>query len=207
MTLSAESQKSIDTWLAAFRKQLRDLMDEDARDIVEEIRAHILDKTSADPSPDSITATLAALGSPQQLALRYRTDELLQRAQLSRSPAAILRSILRWATLSLVGLLVFLISVVGYCVGGILVVAALLKAAFPRHAGLNITHDANTWGLGFGAGSGPATGHDPLGLWLIPICLFIGGGILFLTFRFGAWSLRKFWRPRSRPAAAQLDLL
>jgi hypothetical protein len=207
MTLSAESQKSIDTWLAAFRKQLRDLMDEDARDIVEEIRAHILDKTSADPSPDSTRATLAALGTPEQLAVRYRTDELLQRAQLSRSPAVILRSTLRWATLSLAGLLVFVVSVVGYCIGGILVVAALLKAVFPRHAGLNITHNADTWGLGFGAGSGPATGHDPLGLWLIPIFLLIGGGILFLTFRFGAWSLRKLWRPRARPTATQLDLL
>ncbi len=206
MTLSAESQKSIDNYLNALRKQLRELMDEDARDIVEEIRAHILDKTSGDPSPDSIHATLAALGSPEQLAIRYRTDELLQRAQLSRSPAVTLRSLLRLATLSMVGLLVFLVSVVGYCVGGILVMAALLKALFPRHAGLNITRDANTWGLGFGAGSGPATGHDPLGLWLIPICLFIGGGVLFLTFRFGAWSLRKFWRPRTRSVAAQLDL-
>ena len=86
MTLSAESQKSIDSYLAALRKQLRELMDEDARDIVEEIHAHILDKTSSDPSPDSIQATLTALGSPEKLALRYRTDELLQRAQLSRSP-------------------------------------------------------------------------------------------------------------------------
>ena len=207
MTLSAESQKSIDSYLAALRKQLRELMDEDARDIVEEIHAHILDKTSSDPSPDSIQATLTALGSPEKLALRYRTDELLQRAQLSRSPALGLRSILRWATLSFVGLLVFVISVFGYCVGGILVMAALLKAAFPRHAGLNITHDANTWGVGFGAGSGPATGHDPFGLWLIPICLIIGGGILLLTFHFGGWSLRTFWRPRARATAVQLDLL
>ena len=48
MTFSAESQKTIDAYLLALRKQLRELMDEDVNDIVEEIRAHILDKTSGE---------------------------------------------------------------------------------------------------------------------------------------------------------------
>ena len=134
MTLTAESQKTIDAYLATLRNQLRELMDEDARDIVEEIRAHIRDKTSGDASPQSIDATLAALGTPQQLAVRYRTDELLQRAQLSRSPAIVLRSILRWATLSFVGLLVFVLSGVGYCVGGILVVIGIFAAVIGLEA-------------------------------------------------------------------------
>jgi hypothetical protein len=196
MTLTAESQKTIDAYLAALRKHLRDLMDEDVRDIVEEIRFHILDKTSGDAATETVAATLAALGTPEQLAVSYRTDELLQRAQLSRSPAMVLRSILRWATLSLAGTIVFVVSGVGYCLGGMLVVIALLKAFFPRRAGLNIQYDpGHSLSAGFGAGSGPATGHDPIGLWLIPICLVLGGGILFLTFRFGTWTLRKFWRP------------
>jgi hypothetical protein len=197
MTLTTESQKTIEAYLATLRKELRELMDEDARDIVEEIRAHILDKTSGDDSAQAVDATLAALGTPRQLAVRYRTDELLQRAQLSRSPAMVLRSILRWATLSFVGLLVFVLSGIGYCVGGILVVIGLLKAFLPHKAGLNIDYDpGHSFSAGFGAGSGPHTGHDPIGLWLIPICLVLGGGILLLTFRFGSWSLRKFWRPR-----------
>jgi len=109
----------------------------------------------------------------------------------------VLRSILRWATLSFVGLLVFVISGIGYCVGGILVVIGLLKAFLPHKAGLNIDYDpGHSFSAGFGAGSGPHTGHDPIGLWLIPICLVLGGGILLVTFRFGSWSLRKFWRPR-----------
>jgi hypothetical protein len=37
MILSAESQKAIDTYLAALRKQLRPLRPDDANDIVEEI--------------------------------------------------------------------------------------------------------------------------------------------------------------------------
>jgi hypothetical protein len=197
MTLTVESQKTVDAYLATLRKQLRELMNEDARDIVEEIRAHILDKTSGDASSQSVEKTLAALGTPQQLAVRYRTDELLQRAQLHRSPTMVLRSILRWATLSLVGLVVLILSGVGYCVGGVLAVIGLLKVFFPRQAGLNIDYqNGHFLSAGFGAGSGPHTGHDPIGLWLIPICLVLGGGILFITYKFGSWSLRKLWRPR-----------
>ena len=201
MTFPAESQKSIDAYLAALRRQLRDLMEEDARDIVEEIHVHLIDKTSADPSPQSVAATLDALGSPQQLALRYHTDELMRRARLTRSPELLLRTILRWAALSLGGMVVFMLSGIGYCIGGILIVMALLKAFFPRQAGLNIQYDAHHSFLsaGFGAGSGPATGHDPIGFWLIPICLVLGGGILFITFRLGLWSLHWFTSPRSRP--------
>lgn len=203
--MTTESQKAIDDYLATLRRQLRDLMDEDVRDIVEEIRVHLLDKTSGDPSPEKITSALHALGSPQQLALRYHTDELVQRAQLSRSPALLMRSLLRWGSLGLGGMIVFMVSGIGYCIGGMIFVMGLLKLFFPRQAGLNITHDANSWGAGFGAGSGPHTGHDPIGLWLIPICLVVGGGILFLTFRLGLWVLRFFGRPRRVAAAVAVE--
>jgi hypothetical protein len=205
MTYNAGSQKAIDDYLTKLRRQLRDLMDEDVRDIVEEIHAHILDKTSGEPSPEKIASALNALGSPQQLALRYHTDELLQRAQLSRSPALLLRSFVRWASLSLGGMVVFMLSGVGYCIGGVIFVMGLLKLFLPREAGLNITRDANSWGAGFGAGSGPHTGHDPIGLWLIPICLTLGGGILFLTFRLGLWTLRFFSRPRRVAMAVTME--
>jgi len=206
MNLTAESQKSVDAYLATLRKRLSDLKDDDVRDIVEEIRAHILDKTSADPSPAWVDATLAALGSPQQLALRYHTDELIQRAQRNHSPELVMRSILRWASLSLGGMAVFMLSGIGYCLGGVIFVMGLLKAFFPKQAGLNIDYNpGHSLSAGFGAGSGPHTGHDPLGLWLIPICLLLGGGILFVTFRFGLWTLRWFARPRRAPALAAVD--
>jgi hypothetical protein len=202
--MNADQQKSMETYLATLRRQLRDLMEDDVRDIVGEIHAHILDRTSPDPSPEKLAATLAALGSPQQLALRYHTDELVRRAQITRSPALLWRSLFRWAALSLGGMTVFMLSGIGYCIGGMIFVMGLLKLFLPNKAGLNITHDANSWGAGFGAGSGPHSGHDPIGLWLIPICLVLGSAILFGTFRLGLWSLRFFARPRRRaidPAA------
>lgn len=198
MSVSQEPHKAIDAYLAVLRKQLRELMDEDAKDIVDEIHAHLLDKIPENSDSETVAATLAALGTPAELAARYRTDEMLKRAQFNRSPARVLRNALRLAMLSVTGLVVFVVSGLGYCVGGILVVIALLKALFPRQAGLNIQYDPGHFlSAGFGAGSGPPAGHDPIGLWLIPICLVLGGGILFLTFRFGTWSMRKFRRSRS----------
>ena len=198
MTIPAESQKTVDVYLSTLRKQLRDLMEEDVRDIVEEIHAHILDKTSATDSPEAVDATLAALGSARQLAMRYRTAELLERGQHHRSPTLVFRSIVRWATLSLGGMLVFMLSGIGYCIGGMIFVMGLLKAFWPKQAGINLDFDSHhhLTSAGFGAGSGPHAGHDPLGLWLIPICLVRGTGILYLTFRLSAWTLRLFTRPR-----------
>ncbi|MGB6729378.1 MAG: hypothetical protein WBE74_26015 [Terracidiphilus sp.] len=202
MTLSDASQKAIDDYLAALRRQLRDLMEEDMNDIVEEIRAHILDKTTAGADPAQVEQTLAALGAPAALAERYRTDELLKRAQLSPSPMQVLHRILRAALVSVTALIVFVVSGLGYCVGGVLVVIGLLKAFFPRQAGLNIDYVPNhSFSAGFGAGSPHNADHDPIGLWLIPISLLLGAGILFLTFRLGTWTMRKFRRSRTRQFA------
>jgi hypothetical protein len=193
MTLTAESQKTIDAYLSALRKQLRELLDEDAKDIVEEIRTHILDKTSGDAPPETVSSTLAALGTPEELAGRYRTEELLSRARMARSSAYMLRSMLRWAALSILGVLVFLISAVGYCLGGLLFILGVLKLTNPHKTGVYGVFNAHNSSLSFQSG-GP-TGHDLLGWWLVPIGLIVGAGLLFLTFRFGLWSIRRFWRP------------
>ncbi|HEX3473028.1 MAG TPA: DUF1700 domain-containing protein [Silvibacterium sp.] len=196
MTSSADSQKTTDAYLAALRRQLRELTDEDANDIVEEIRAHILDKTSGDTPSETVKATLAALGSPEELASRYRTEELLKRAQIARSPAFILRSLFRWATLSVLGLIVFLVSVVGYCLGAGLFILGALKLISPNRTGVYGVFSTHTWALNFQSG-GQNSGHDLLGWWLVPIGLLLGAVLLVLTFRFGLWSIRKFWRPRA----------
>lgn len=205
MTLPAESQKAVDTYLGALRKQLRELMDEDANDIVEEIRAHILDKTSAGTSTEEISSTLAALGSPEELASRYRTEELLRRAELTHSPLLSLRGLFRWARLSFAGVAVFAVSVLGYTLGGALVIVAGLKIIWPHGTGLWENHYPDgTWSLNLSSSSGntPA-GHDILGWWLLPIGLILGTALFYLTFRFGSWCLRRFWRPRAWMPSSQ----
>lgn len=198
MNLTIDSQKTVDHYLAALRKELRELLEDDVRDIVEEIRAHILDKTGANPSPEALADTLAALGPPEKLALRYRTEELMQRAQRGRSVGRTLRDSLRWALMALLGLIVFLLSCVGYGVGGFLLWLGTMKALHPRLTSVDLKFSKTMWNASFQSG-GPPRGHDPLGMWLIPVGIAGGGLILYLTFRFGSWGLRKFWRPR-RPA-------
>lgn len=202
MSTAQQSQKAIDTYLSALRKRLSELRDEDVNDIVEEIRAHILDKTSGGTA-QNIAATLAALGTPEELAGSYRSDELLQRAQTTRSPLTRLHGLFRWATLSIVGFVVFWVSVVGYALGGGLVIFAGLKVLWPHQTGLwKTSYPDGTWGLSFSFSSGNApAGHELLGWWSLPICLILGTALLLLTFRFGSWSLRKFWRPRVLQAA------
>jgi Protein of unknown function (DUF1700) len=194
MSVSVESQKTIDAYLTALRRHLRELLDEDVKDIVEEIRAHILDKTS-DDAEGAVSSTLAALGTPEELASRYRTEELLKRAQNARSPGYLLRSMLRWAALSVLGVAVFFFSAIGYCLGGALFILGVLKLTNPHRTGVYGVFNEHSKSFSFQSG-GP-NDHDLLGWWLAPIGLIVGGGLLFLTFRFCVWSIRKFWRPRA----------
>ena len=203
MSTTQQSQKAIDTYLSALRRRLSELRDEDVNDIVEEIRAHILDKTSSGVEGQHMATTLAALGTPEELAARYRSDELLRRAQATRSPITSLHGLLLWATRSVVGVVVFFVSLFGYTLGGALVIFAGLKVLWPRQTGFwKMAYPDKSWGLQLSFGNGAVPhGQELLGWWLLPICLVLGPSLLYLTFRFGSWSLRKFWRPRAWQAA------
>lgn len=204
MNLTVDSQKTIDHYLAALRKELRELLEEDVRDIVEEIHAHILDKTSADPSPEALAETLAALGPPEKLALRYRTEELLQRAQRGRSPGMILRDSLRWSSITVAGLIVFLLSAVGYGIGAFLIWLGGMKTIHPHTTSVDLEFSKTMWNASFHSG-GPPHGHDPFGLWLAPLGLIVGALFLWLSFRFSSWGLRKLRRPHRHAALVPAD--
>src|ERR1035441_4883036 len=92
MTMSGDAQQRIEAYLGRVRQRLRGMKDEDAREIVEELRSHITDKAAADGeiTAAGVDAALAALGNPEELASQYTTDNLLARAEVSRSPARIL---------------------------------------------------------------------------------------------------------------------
>ena len=94
-----EAQQRIDAYLGRLRQRLRGLHDEDVREIVEELRSHIRDKAGSPPGGPMTAAevdrALAALGSPEELASQYLTDDLLARAEVSRSPLRILESLFR----------------------------------------------------------------------------------------------------------------
>jgi Protein of unknown function (DUF1700) len=204
MTLPDDAHQRIEDYLSRLRQRLRGMNDKDVREIVKELRSHILDKaaTSGEVTVAGVDAALAKLGSPEKLATEYMTDDLLARAEASRSPVRILSSLFHWASLSVGGFLVLLSSMVGYFLGAVLVLCAALKPFHPQSAGLwilpSVAGDTEiSFRLGFG--SPPVSGRDLLGWWIVPIGLVAGCGLMVLTTRYALWAARQYRKSRALP--------
>jgi hypothetical protein len=194
-------QQRIEAYLSVLRRRLRGMNDESAREIVKEMRSHITDKASAngEPTVASVNAALDALGSPEELAAEYMTDDLLARAEVSRSPARILESLFHWASLSAAGFGVLLGSVVGYFLGIVFVLVAVLKPFHPHTAGLWLIPDVagdSEISLRLGFGNAPTSGRELLAWWIVPIGLVVGCGLVTLTTRFALWCASRYRRSR-----------
>jgi hypothetical protein len=197
MITSHESQRAIDNYLAALRRELRDLMEEDMNDIVSEIRAHIVDKNTAGTD---IEQTLAGLGAPRELAARYCTEDMMRRAEAHRSSVQKARLAVRWTFVIAATLALVAISAAGYFVGGGLIIFGVAKVMWPHGTGLWETQGpGDQWGLGLSGGSGnapPANAHDILGWWLLPLGFVVGPALIYFTYRLGRWSVRKLFPRR-----------
>lgn len=202
--MASDSQVRIEAYLGKLRQGLRGMKEEDAREIVEELRSHLADKASAsgEMSVEGVEVALAALGDPEWLASQYMTDEVLSQAEVGRSPVRILDSLFRWASLSVAGLFVLLGSLAGYLLGALVILWAMLKPSHPHTAGLWVSRDMTgdlSISLGLGFGSAPAGAKDVLGWWIVPLGLLVGCGLVMLTTRFAAWCARQYRRSRKLP--------
>jgi len=204
MTMSSDAQQKMEAYLGRLRQRLRDMNDEDAREIIEELRSHITDKATAygEITAAGVDAALAALGGPEELASQYMTDDLLARAEVSRSPVRILESLFHWASLSVAGFFVLIGAVIGYFFGAVLILVAVLKPFHPHTGGLWIFPNASgdfemSFRLGFG--SVPAGGRDVLGWWIVPIGWMAGWGLVMLTTYIAVWFVRQYRRSRVLP--------
>lgn len=192
-----DAQQRVESYLGRLRVRLRSINDQDVREIVEELRYHILDKAGVggEVTAAGVDAALATLGSPEELASEYLTDNLLARAEVSRSPLQILKSLFRWASLSVAGFVVLLGAILGYFFGVVFVLCALLKPFHPQTAGLWVLRDSTgnlMTSLRLGFGSPPVGGRDLLGWWIVPLGLVAGCGLLMLTTRFALWCARGY---------------
>jgi hypothetical protein len=199
MNTQADVQQKIESYLTRVRKGLRGIREEDASEIVEELRSHFLDKIAGPQiTPAEVDAALAALGSPEQLAGEYMTDDMLARVQSSRSPWRILQNLFRWGTLSVAGFFIFIVCFFGYTLSAVLMWCAVLKPVFPATDGLWVSDGADglelSLHLGFGTPS--AGSHEVLGWWLVPIGLVGGYALLMLTSRFVLWCVRRYRKSR-----------
>jgi uncharacterized membrane protein len=204
MTMSGDSQQRIDAYFGQLRARLRGIKDEEVREIVEELRSHVVDKASAfgEVTPAGVDAALAALGNPEELASQYLTDNLLARAVVSQSPPQILRSLFRWASFSVAGFFVLLGSLIGYFFGVVFILVALLKPLHPHTAGLwALPSSSGDFEMSFRLGFGvvPPGGRDVLGWWIVPIGMVVGCGLVMLTTHIAVWFVRQYRKSRVTP--------
>jgi Protein of unknown function (DUF1700) len=200
--MADDAQQKIDAYLHRMRSRLRGLSEQATSDILAELRSHITEKAAAggEMTADSVDGALAALGSPEELASEYVTDELLARAEVSRSPIHILESLFRWGSLSVAGFFVLLGSIAGYFLGAAFILVAALKPFHPETAGLWLSQDATgdlVYSLHMGFGSGQDGGREVLGWWIVPVGLLVGCGLVILTTRAALWCVQQYRRSRA----------
>ena len=192
--------QKIETYLKRVRNGLRGLPAEEVSDILNELRTHIMERLELAPGPpeSAVDTVLQSFGRAEKIAALYVSESLVLRAESSRTPWTVLRSLFYWSTLSVVGFIVFCICLIGYSFGICFFLAALMKPFHPQSVGLWYRNDPNHYSLHVGGFLGPpALERELLGWWLVPIGCSLGGGTILLTTQFALWSLRRL-RP-SKP--------
>jgi hypothetical protein len=193
------ANERIDGYLRRVRTGLRGLPDAEVTDILNELRAHIVERLelASGPRDSAVESVLQSFGRPEKIAALYVSENLVSRAESSRSPWTILRSLFYWSTLSVIGFVVFMICLIGYTFGVCFFLAALMKPIHPQGVGLWYRNDPANFSLHVGGFSGPAgQERELLGWWLVPVGCSLGGGTILLTTHFALWSLRRLRRSR-----------
>jgi len=199
--MSSDAEQKVEAYLTRLSLGLRGLSHDDIREIVEELRGHILEKATVEGevSAAGVQAALVNLGNPERLAREYVTDNLLVRAAVSWSPWRTHDGLFRWASFSFAGFFVLLGAVSGYLLGGTLISCAVFKTIHPHTAGLWVYGRGAsdlTFSLRMGFG-GPLPGaRELLGWWIVPIGLMAGCGLVIGTTRFTLSCARHYCKSR-----------
>ena len=193
---------SIELYLLQIRNKLQSLPSVQISEILAELRSHILD--SINSRHEAITDVLNRLGSPDNIAAMYLTENLMAQAETSRSPWLVMRTLFRLAINSVWALAAFLVSFLGYGSAVGFLVCAIAKPFYPDHVGLWWdTKSHIPTGLGF---VWPApSDSELLGRWIIPLGLTISAVLFVVTTHFARWNIHRIRRTRrtSRALAPQ----
>jgi hypothetical protein len=184
----------LEDYLGDLRARLRGLSEAEVEDILAEMRSHVRESGAPgrEPTEAEVTAVLARLGSPAELAAAYLADRLIQKAQRTRSPWRLLKGLSRWAALSAVGGFALCGVLVGYVLAASFFLAALVKPFRPDRTGLYSLGDELSLRLGM-SGSVPG-GEELLGWWIVPLGLLLGGMAYGATVSFARWAIRRYRR-------------
>jgi aminopeptidase N len=194
---------AIEMYLLKVTENLTGVPNTQVSDIVTELRSHVLDclgPESAVATDADVQEVLGKLGPPEVLAEMYLTENLMTRADKSRSPWVVMRTLFRLAIRSVWALVVFLVSLIGYMVAMAFFVCAVGKPFYPYRDGLWWNIKSHTLvGLGF---IWPEQyDRELLGWWIVPLGLLSFGLTVLVTTQFARWNIRCMKRSGGVPFA------
>ncbi|HEY3815009.1 MAG TPA: hypothetical protein VGL66_17460 [Caulobacteraceae bacterium] len=202
MTADDVASRTLDIYLRKVRHGLRGLPDDEAKEIVDELRSHALDRAGGALTAASVDATIAGLGPARELSGLYLAERMAERVEVSRSPLLILKTVWRLAGLSVGAFFALILSFVGYAFGVSLLLTALLKPFLPKNDGLWYERRPTGVSMSFSITDHP-TGHELMGWWIIPFGLICGAFVTWCTWRYGLWSVRRLGRARAAIVSRQ----
>ena len=181
----------LETYLAQVQRYLKGLSQAEVREVLLELRAHVLDKVEGHMTPTTVEAALSALGSPREVARLNVTERVAAVMEKDRSFFGVLAAVARLASVSVMGVATFFVSLVGYAMSvGFLVVAAW-KPFDPERVGMWRTPEPKGgWSFVLGTIDRAPASHELLGWTIVPICLAAGFVCGWLTWRFGVFAVR-----------------
>jgi uncharacterized membrane protein len=184
----------LETYLAQVRRNLKGLSEAEIREVLLELRAHVLDRVEGHLTPGTVETALAALGSPRDVARANVTERVAAVMEKDRGFFAVLAAVVRLAGLSLAGFGLFLVSLVGYAVAVGLLFIGVDKVIHPGQVGL--WRSGESWVLG--ATDHPQRSVELLGWSLVPMALVGGVVIGYLTWVLGRFCVRAMVRGARR---------
>ena len=166
------SKPVIESYFAALVTQLSDLPQTKRDDVVRELRAHVFDRLEqvTVPTDDDCRTVLKAMGTPEEIARQYRLELLLNRSAWRISPWRMLRTLFRWTLTGIQGYIVFVLALMGYTLAASFYITALLKPFFPHNVGVFISEQ----GLNIARFPEPPPGAEILGIYYVPVAVFVG---------------------------------
>ena len=190
----------LETYLAQVRRYLKGLSEAETREVLLELRAHVLDKVEGNLTPKTVEAALAALGTPREVGRANVTERVAAVMETNRGFFGVLAAVVRLAGLSVAGFVVFMVSLIGYSMAAGLLAVAVVKPFAPANTGMWV--GPGTYSLGIMDHPGAHAGtHEIMGWWVIPFGLTAGLAVGYLTWLFGRFAVRAMRRSGRRTRA------
>ena len=185
---------ALDAYLAELGRVLAPLAEDERREILQEIRAHLTDSAAAEPGDDAQRAASAIgkLGSARVVGQAYLSDSLLERASHGLRPGLTAMGLVSALGGGLGMTALGLVFAFGYLALTIIAIATIGKLFVPA-SGLWF-HDTGGWSLSFQT---MPDSREVLGWWIVPIGTGLVVGVWLALNRLLRLMLR-FALPRRR---------